>query len=216
MTIKAALDGRIGAKNKATIVKAAERAFAKHGFKGTSVQQIADAAGLPKTNVLYYFKSKQGLYLAVLQQIMAIWNLSFDKATANDDPAETLAEYISEKMEVSRTRPYASKVFAMEIINGATNFQGSFLEEHREWMNGRTAVIDAWVAQGKMPPIDAHYLLYHIWASTQHYADFSTQISNLRGSTMKKADYKIATLNLVNMILQGCGLQVPKEYQLLK
>lgn len=214
MTTKAALDGRIGAKNKATIVKAAERAFAKHGFKGTSVQQIADGAGLPKTNVLYYFKSKQGVYLAVLQQIMAIWNSSFDKATVNDDPAETLAEYIAEKMEVSRTRPFASKVFAMEIINGATNLHGFFLKEHREWMQGRTDVIDAWVARGKMPKIDAHYLLYHIWASTQHYADFATQITNLRGSTMKKTDYTDATAHLVSLILQGCGLQVPDVYKI--
>ncbi len=103
--------------NRRKILQAAEKCFAQFGFKGTAVQKIADEAGLPKTNVLYYFKTKQELYVAVLEETLSLWNSRFDKATVEDDPAEVLANYIAEKMEVSRTHPMASKIFAMGALD---------------------------------------------------------------------------------------------------
>ena len=108
----------VGELNRSKILIAAEKEFAMHGFKGARVQQIADRAELPKTNVLYYFKTKESLYLALLDDILRLWNSRFDEATATDDPAEVLAHYIADKMEISRSRPDASKMFALEIING--------------------------------------------------------------------------------------------------
>ncbi len=206
-------DGAIRAQNQAKIIAAAEIAFAQHGFKGTSVQKVADEAGLPKTNVLYYFKNKEGLYMAVLERILNLWNSTFDRATVADDPAKILARYIAEKMEVSRIKPLASKIFALEIINGAPNLSDFFKHDHAEWMRGRVTVIEGWIAAGKMNPIDPHYLLYNIWASTQHYADFSAQITHLRGEAMAPMDYREATRTQIRLILNGCGLDVPTEFQ---
>ena len=115
-------------------------------------------------------------------------------------------------MEISRANPYASKVFAMEILNGASNLTDYFREQHVKWMQGRVAVIRAWGEQGKMEALDPDYLLYHIWACTQHYADFSAQITNLRGSKMRKTEFEDATCNLVKLVLTGCGLPVPEKY----
>lgn len=213
MTLSKMADAGVGAKNKARILEAAEKAFALNGFKGTSVQQIANIADLPKTNVLYYFKSKQELYLAVLKQTLSLWNSRFDLASEQDDPAEILAEYIAEKMEMSRIHPMASKIFAMEILNGAPNLNRYFDEEHARWMSGRLAILQSWMAAGKMRSLDPDYLLFHIWSSTQHYADFSAQISRLRGGKMKKADYWTATLQLIEVILTGCDLEVPEKYR---
>ena len=212
MASKSKMDGSIGAKNKQKILVAAEKAFATYGFKGTSVQQIADEAELPKTNILYYFKSKQGLYVAMLQDIMSLWNSRFDQVTEDDDPAQSLADYIADKMTVSRTHPQASKIFAMEVLNGAPYLNKFFSNEHVAWMEGRVAILNSWIAQGRMTAVDPLYLLFHIWACTQHYADFSAQITSLRGKTMKRADFDEATRQLVQLILSGCGLTVPEKY----
>ncbi|APE05515.1 MULTISPECIES: TetR family transcriptional regulator C-terminal domain-containing protein [Alteromonas] len=202
----------VGAANRRKIIQAAEKCFAQFGLKGTAVQKIADEAGLPKTNVLYYFKSKQELYVAVLEETLSLWNSHFDKATVADDPADVLATYIAEKMEVSRIHPLASKIFAMEIINGAQNLSGYFDEEHGRWMAGRVALINAWISEGKLQPLNPEYLLYTIWASTQHYADFSAQITRLRGKKMTKADFEEATKEVVKLVLGGCGLAVPSQF----
>lgn len=204
--------GNIGAKRRALILSAALKAFAQDGFKGASIQKIADAAKLPKANVLYYFTSKKALYSQVMESILATWNSSFDDVTVNDCPAESLANYIAEKMEISRVNPFSSKVFAIEIINGANNLDDSFKHKHKEWVSGRIAVIEGWIKAGKLANINAEYLLYHIWSSTQHYADFSSQIAQLRGEPMRKQDFHEATSTIVNIILQGCGLRVPANY----
>lgn len=203
----------IGTQNRQKILAAAEQEFALHGFKGTAIQAIAENAGLPKTNVLYYFKSKQQLYQALLDDIVQLWDSGFDQATAEDDPAQMLAAYIAQKMELSRTRPQASKIFAMEIINGAPNLDDFFAQQHRHWMEGRVMVIQQWIKLGLMAKIDPIYLLFTIWAASQHYADFSAQISGLKGHVMDKQDFDEATRNLIKLILTGCGLTIPAQYQ---
>lgn len=203
----------IGELNRNKILDAAEKEFALHGFKGARVQQIADRAELPKTNVLYYFKSKKYLYLALLEDILRLWNSRFDEATVDDDPAEVLAHYIADKMEISRLRPDASKMFALEIINGAPNLNAFFKDQHASWMAGRVDVIKQWIDQGKLIATDPHYLLFNIWATSQHYADFSAQINELRGKPMTQIDFAEATNDLIKLILTGCGLSVPTEFQ---
>lgn len=205
-------EGRISAHNKAKIIAAAEKEFALQGYKGTRLQQVADRAKLPKTNVLYYFHSKEGLYLAVLEQILSLWNSAFDQATVEDDPADVLARYIAEKMEISRTKPEASKIFALEIINGAPNLNKFFRDQHIDWMDSRVGLLQTWIDQGKINTPDPYYLLFNIWACSQHYADFSAQITELKGQAMEKQDFTEATKALIHLILTGCELTIPAEY----
>jgi TetR/AcrR family transcriptional regulator len=211
--LKSYKEPSIGEVNRNKILDAAVKEFASHGFKGARVQQIADRAGLPKTNVLYYFKTKECLYLALLEDILSLWNGRFDEATVDDDPAHVLAHYIADKMEISRSRPDASKMFALEIINGAPNLSDFFKDQHATWMDGRVAVINQWVEQGKLDATDPYYLLFNIWATSQHYADFSVQINELRGRPMTQSDFTEATNNLVKLLLTGCGLTVPDEFK---
>lgn len=202
----------IGAKRRAVIISAALKTFAEAGYKGASIQKIANIAKLPKTNVLYYFPTKQRLYAEVMQSTLSMWNSSFDHVSVNDCPAQALANYISEKMEISRTHPYSSKVFAMEIINGGPNLDASFKASHKLWVQDRIALIEAWIAAKKIDNINPEYLLYHIWSSTQHYADFSAQIKTLHGAKMNKQEFKEATNTIIKLILHGCGLTVPNQY----
>lgn len=213
MTAKKNKEGRIGAQNRALILAAAEQEFALHGFKGTRIQQVADRAGLPKTNVLYYFKSKFGLYTALLEQTLSIWNSAFDTAKAEDDPADVLSRYIAEKMEFSRTKPLASKIFALEVINGAENLDEFFKEKQVEWMKNRCDVIQSWIDGGKINTPDPYFLIFNIWACCQHYADFSSQISRLTGGELDESKFSEATRSVIHLILTGCGLTIPQQYQ---
>lgn len=190
------------------ILQSATKMFAQVGFAGTRVQSIADDCGLPKANVLYYFKSKEALYQAVLNQILTLWNSVFDKADIHDDPAQVLSDYIKEKMQLSVERPEASRVFALEIISGAEKLP--FLNnELAEWFESRTAVIQSWIDQGKMQPVNPKFLLFQIWASTQHYADFGAQITGLNRRPLNESEYQQATDYLIKSILNGCGLTPP-------
>ncbi|MCX7839424.1 MAG: TetR/AcrR family transcriptional regulator [Anaerolineae bacterium] len=55
---------------KAHILKQAERLFAKRGYSGVSMREIAQAAQMTKANLYYYFRDKESLYVQVLEQDM--------------------------------------------------------------------------------------------------------------------------------------------------
>ncbi|MBD2838591.1 TetR/AcrR family transcriptional regulator [Pseudomonas sp. JM0905a] len=202
--------GRIRQKNEELILAAAEEEFARHGFKGTSMNTIALRAGLPKANLHYYFSNKLGLYIAVLSNHLELWDSTFNTLNAEDDPAEALARYIRAKMEFSRRHPLASKIFAMEIISGGGCLEAHFDQDYRTWFKGRAGVFEAWIAAGKMDPVDPVNLIFLLWGSTQHYADFNTQICRVTGrKRLTKDDFEAATQNLIHIILKGCGLTPP-------
>ncbi|MDA7088022.1 TetR/AcrR family transcriptional regulator [Pseudomonas sp. SA3-5] len=202
--------GRIRQKNEEAILAAAEEEFARHGFKGTSMNTIAQTVGLPKANLHYYFSNKLGLYLAVLGNILDLWDSTFNTLTVDDDPAEALARYIRAKLEFSRRQPKASRIFAMEVISGGECLSAFFNQDYQSWFRGRAAVFEAWIAAGKMDPVDPVHLIFLLWGSTQHYADFASQICRVTGRTrLTKQDFDVASDNLVRIILKGCGLTPP-------
>ena len=196
-------------RNFAIILQAAKQQFATHGLNGARMQSIADEAGLPKANVHYYFKNKLSLYQAVLDDIIKRWN-EFQHMSVDDDPAEALDRFIRSKVQFSFEDPVSSRLFASEILQGAPNLDGYMRNELRPWVKQRTDVIKGWIAAGKMRELDPMQLIFLIWSSTQHYADFEPQVLTL----MDKLRYTGKTQAQISdflseFILTGCGLTPP-------
>ncbi|MEO9655153.1 TetR family transcriptional regulator C-terminal domain-containing protein [Marinomonas sp.] len=193
----------------AKILDAAEIEFGLKGFSGASLQHIADRAELPKANIVYYFQSKEKLYKEVLNNILTGWNDVFSRATVNDDPAHVLDEFIRTKLAFSVSKGRSSRIFAMEVIGGANHIGDYLKDELSPWFESRIALIEAWIAAGKMRAIEPASLIYMIWATTQHYADFEAQILALGGDdAMDEAHLERIGDTVSSIILQGCGLSL--------
>jgi TetR/AcrR family transcriptional regulator len=199
--------GRIRREQEAAILKAAERVFARAGFQGATMAEIALQAGLPKSNLHYYFGTKAEVYRAVLANILRLWLAETDRLTAAADPREALAHYVEAKMRLSAERPDASRVFANEVLHGAPQIGGFLKSELRTLVTDKAEVIEGWIAAGKMAPVDPTHLFLSLWALTQTYADFETQVcAVLGGANLGPADYRRATEHVLNLVLRGCGL----------
>lgn len=195
------------AAQQAAIITAAERVFAGAGFGGATMAAIAKAAGLPKPNLHYYFGSKRALYRAVLEQTLREWLQPADTIVAGADPRTALECYIRDKMRLSFTRPYASRVWANELLHGAPELRGTLVRTLRPLMRAKAAVIEQWIAQGRLAPVDSMHLFFTIWAATQTYADFEVQVCALLGRASLNGEAQArATQHVVSLILRGCGL----------
>ncbi|MDR5905822.1 TetR/AcrR family transcriptional regulator [Franzmannia qiaohouensis] len=194
-------------RNEKAILEAAEQVFAQHGYRGASVQAIAEAAGLPKSNVLYYVGSKQKLYVTLLERMMARWNAMLDDISVDDDPAEVLEAFIRSKMQLTRDHPRGSRLFAAEILGGAPFLQEYLRGELRDWVEARARVFEQWAERGLMDRIDPVWLIFLIWSSTQHYADFEAQVLGITDrNELSDEDYQRITEFLCTVILKGCGV----------
>lgn len=195
-------------QNERIILQAAGKVFAEAGFGGATMQLIADMAGLPKANLHYYFATKEDLYRRVVQEIFEIWLQAADAFDAAPGPAEGIGAYIEAKMDISRRYPHGSKVWAFEVMHGAPVIQDYLETTLHDWTEGRVAVIRRWIDRGLMAPVDPRHLLYMIWATTQHYADFGHQIETLNdGAPLTDRQWAEATESVKRIILRGIGLQ---------
>lgn len=192
-------------QNETLILQAAEKVFAEAGFGGATMQLIADMAGLPKANLHYYFPTKEDLYRRVVQDIFEIWLQAAEAMDKAPGPIEGIGAYIQAKMDISRRHPNGSKVWAFEVMHRAPVIQDYLETTLRAWTTGRVRLIERWIAEGKMAPVDPEHLLYMLWATTQHYADFGHQIETLNAGPLSDDDWQKATDSVKTMILRGIG-----------
>ncbi|MBO0906457.1 TetR family transcriptional regulator C-terminal domain-containing protein [Jiella sonneratiae] len=195
---------RIQAINREIILDAALEVFAVHGFRGSTVDQIAARADMSKPNLLYYYRRKQDIYRAVLEATLGDWLAPLAAIDPAGDPIEELRRYISLKLAMSAEKPAASRLFANEILAGAPVI-GDFLETRlRALVQEKAGVIRRWVGEGRLAPVDPVHLIFTIWAVTQHYADFDVQVKAVLGSQVDAAGFREQTAQAVlSIVLNG-------------
>ncbi|WP_241623292.1 TetR family transcriptional regulator C-terminal domain-containing protein, partial [Rosenbergiella australiborealis] len=78
-----------------------------------------ESADVSKTNLLYYFPSKEALYIALLEDLLEVWLAPLKAFAAEQDAITSIEHYILLKLTVSRDHPQASKLFCLEMLQGA-------------------------------------------------------------------------------------------------
>ena len=195
-------------RNVKKILLAAEKVFAEKGYGGTAMADIAEQAELPRSNLHYYFSTKDELYRAVLLDLLEVWKQDAQCFEVFDDPRVVLSSYIRAKMNHSRSRPYGSKVWANEIIHGAPVLGVTLDEGLYDWAKMKEAKIRQWVEGKRILAVEPSALLYMIWASTQHYADFSHQVAVLNEhQALSEPQFERAVHTVTSVILRGIGLE---------
>ena len=195
---------RIQLRNEERILDAAQEVFATYGYQGATIDEVAHRAGISKPNLHYYFKRKRDLYLAVLRRTLEIWLVPLRELDRTGDPAEEIGNYIAHKVQLSRRFPAASRVFANEIVQGAPFLKGYLQTDLRKVVERKAAVIQHWIDEGKLAPIDPYHLIFLIWAATQHYADFMPQIKAVMNvSRLNQGNFRKVEQSLSRIILHG-------------
>jgi TetR/AcrR family transcriptional regulator len=188
---------------KTTILDAALQIFARYGLHGATVEQIAEAADVSKTNLFYYFSSKDEIYIAVLERLLTDWLEPLQMLEVESDPVDAIGNYIRRKMEFSRGSPDASRLFCLEVVQGAPLVGRVLRTSLKMLVDEKARVINAWIKAGKLAPIDPYHLIFSIWSITQHYADFSVQIEAITGQRLDDETFFEQTVNNIQTLVLG-------------
>ena len=172
---------RIQEKNRASILDAGLAVFSQSGFRGATLDQIADAAGLSKPNLLYYFASKEAVHAALLEGLLHTWLDPLHALDPAGDPLAEIQAYVARKLALSRDYPRESRLFANEILQGAPRMRGAIEGDLKALVTEKAAVLTGWMDQGRVARVHPVHLIFSIWALTQHYADFDVQVRAVLG-----------------------------------
>jgi TetR/AcrR family transcriptional regulator len=173
---------RIQTEKRELILEAALEVFSAHGFRGSTIDQIAEAAGMSKPNLLYYFRRKEDIHEALIERLLKTWLQPLRELDEAGDPLTELRSYIRRKLEMARDYPRESRLFANEILQGAPRIMPLLEGELKTLVEEKAEIITGWMRAGKVAETDPRHLLFSIWATTQHYADFDVQVRAVLGS----------------------------------
>jgi TetR/AcrR family transcriptional regulator len=172
---------RIQQRNSEAILDAALDVFSQQGFRGATLDQIAEVAGLSKPNLLYYFPSKEAMHLALLSRLLVTWLDPLRAMNPEGDPVTEILTYVRRKLELSRDFPRESRLFANEVLQGAPRMREAIEGELHDLVAEKAAVLTRWMDEGRIARVHPVHLVFSIWALTQHYADFDVQVQAVLG-----------------------------------
>ncbi|MBS0562914.1 MAG: TetR family transcriptional regulator C-terminal domain-containing protein [Proteobacteria bacterium] len=173
---------RIQARNRQAILDAALDVFSGQGFRGATLDQIAEVAGLSKPNLLYYFPSKEAVHAELLARLLDNWLDPLRALDPKGEPKAELLAYVRRKLDLSRDYPRESRLFANEILQGAPRIMEALSGDLKRLVDEKAAIIAGWQAEGRIAALPPHHLIFSIWALTQHYADFDVQVRAVLGA----------------------------------
>ena len=179
---------RIQQRNRRIILEAALEVFSQSGFRGATLDQIAERAGLSKPNILYYFEGKEDIHITLLNQLMQTWLNPLETLDPSGDPLNEILKYVQRKLDMARDLPRESRLFAGEILQGAPRMKPHLQAHLKPLIDEKCLIIDAWMKQGHLRQVDPRHLIFSIWATTQHYADFAAQVDVVLAETTSNHD----------------------------
>lgn len=172
---------RIQREKQDIILEAALEVFSQHGFRGATIDQIAEVAGMSKPNLLYYFPRKEEIFRRLLTELLDTWLAPLREMNADGDPFPEIRSYIRRKLEMARDFPRESRLFANEMLQGAPRIRELIEVDLKALVDEKAQILLGWMDEGKLARTDPYHLIFSIWATTQHYADFDVQVRAVLG-----------------------------------
>jgi AcrR family transcriptional regulator len=138
-------------KKRSEIAQKAIAVLAKRGFQATTIQEIADAAGLGKGTIYHYFKTKEEILLAVSEQMFREMERSFGVALLRiNEPMEKLAALIEEALHVTEDLEHLFIIYTeLWLMNVRGDHSGDFISIMKRLHNDLKDLVARMIEEGK-------------------------------------------------------------------
>jgi TetR/AcrR family transcriptional regulator len=114
---------------KEEILDVATRLFAERGYEGASMNDVAEKVGMRKASLFYHFATKDALYEAVVDRVIASLRQPLDAIYASGGSyAERLDALTHTLTEALGSRPYAARLLLRETMDWGPVMRGKLAD----------------------------------------------------------------------------------------
>ena len=211
--ISAHIRRRDSVGTRATILKAAGKLYAEYGLAGARTDAIAASAGVNKALLYYYFKSKEGLYQAVVgSQVQEFQQQAREVLSAKGPAGPILLRYVSYHFDFMGTHPYYPRIFQRMMMEGDRTLLRITREHSIPLMGRLTALLTRGMTAGEFRRLNVEHTLVSIAGLTGHYFNIAPAIRAITGqepySKANLARRKAEVMSFVRFALfrnpEGC------------
>lgn len=179
-------------RRRADLLEAAETLFSEKGFDGASMGEIAEAAGVTKAMVRYYFGDKLSLYSAVLDAIVTEVLDDLVERLGETPEAGGFERYVGAFARAIMARPSFGQMLLRDYLDGRTLSRPETLMTLRRFMDMTTTVYGHGREAGEHRSMDPHQLHLMIVGAAMYFSvtgRFRAQISETQRLSLDEDAY---------------------------
>lgn len=182
---------------RAAFLKEGETLFAQFGFEGVSLELIARSVGANKTLISYHFKTKRGLYVAVISKLVSdvMYSVS-ERLNRTDDAIETFGNYVESLVFSFAEKPAFCAILMREYIGSAMPDREDAFQHVIRLFRLTNELYRSGLKQSKFKELDPHLLHFSIVGPIIHFI-VSIQF---RDETLEKIAPEIANPSLKDFV----------------
>jgi len=156
------------------ILDVAESLFARRGYAGIGLREVADASGLSKSSLFHHFRSKEQLYHEVLRRMLRLIRERMDALTAEASPGRQLERWTCQLIDLFAEHPTVPRL----LLRGLFEEEDAAAPEAEateamlaDVLSGAERLIQRGVDCGELRRVSApHTLQTLIGATVYHFA----------------------------------------------
>lgn len=170
-----------GEATRFAILEAAERQFADVGFAEARLEDVAEAVGIRRPSVLYYFASKQELYDAVEEALFASMHaIAQDYIERADTPFARLLALLDAWLDFNVARPTAARII-QRLVADVSPRRGNPVEYSDSALADIDRIVGEGVASGAFRPVAPIQVMNSVAGSVLFYVCNGRQVGEQRG-----------------------------------
>ncbi|HEY1695665.1 MAG TPA: TetR/AcrR family transcriptional regulator [Polyangiaceae bacterium] len=165
---------------KEEILDVATCLFAERGYEGTSMNDVAERVGMRKASLFYHFATKDALYEAVLDRLVASLQTALDAVYTSSGTYPDRLDAVTETMvNVLGSHPYAARLLLREAMDWGPVIRGKLLDRITSVLEAGAAWVRAGQEQGAfydgdpkqmvLTAMSMHFLPFALGKLVEHY-----------------------------------------------
>jgi len=137
------------------ILEAAVLTFSRHGYRATSVDDIAEASETSKGGIYFHFPNKEAIFLALLERMAALLHERMERAMAEAvGPTAKLDAALLTMLHTFGAHRTLARLFLVDALGANREFSARILAIQAEFMALIERQLQEAIAEGTLPAVD--------------------------------------------------------------